>query len=368
MSRSESSGEVSKISEDAPLPPSLQPGSTQPLTAEPEPMQDDEEEEVNATLVEPSTKNVDARTRLLENYHHNRVCGLKDCNHGTFSPRGSSLISRSSTYGMSGGHGGRLADTIGEDGGPRDSSHGLFGDSITDIFTRGKSNSTTKWLADKHGVKSTTMMYLSYYIPSVKWIRQYQWSWFRGDLIAAFTMASFYIPMSLSYASNLGHIPPVNGLYSFVFNPLVYALLGTCPQMVVGPEAAGSLLLGSVVRSSIDRNGSGEDNNVLNAQIAGVVTTTAGAVILVAGLTRLGFLDSVLSRPFLRGFISAIGFVIFVDQAIPELGLDKLAKGAGVSHGSSAQKMVFLFQNLGKSHGLTAAVSWGSFAIIMVFR
>jgi MFS superfamily sulfate permease-like transporter len=213
------------------------------------------------------------------------------------------------------------------------------------------------------------LMYLSYYFPFIKWVGQYKWNWFQGDLIAAFTMASFYIPMSLSYASNLGHVPPVNGLYSFVFNPLIYAFLGSCPQMVVGPEAAGSLLVGSVVRSSIEKGTSGDENDELNAQIAGVVTAIAGSVIFAAGLARLGFLDSVLSRPFLRGFISAIGFVILVDQAIPELGLSEVARNAGdVAHGSSARKLMFLVQNIGQSHGLTAAVSVTSFVIIMIFR
>ena len=182
-------------------------------------------------------------------------------------------------------------------------------------------------------------------------------------------MASFYIPMSLSYASNLGHIPPINGLYSFVFNPLIYAVLGTCPQMVVGPEAAGSLLVGTVVRTSVDLGNSGDEDDIMNARIAGVVTGMAGAVILVAGLTRLGFLDSVLSRPFLRGFISAIGFVILVDQLIPEMGLSQRAKEVGgVSHGSTIDKMVFLLENVEHAHGLTCGVAFGSFAIIMVCR
>ena len=211
--------------------------------------------------------------------------------------------------------------------------------------------------------------YISYYIPITNWVSQYKWSFLKGDLIAALTMASFYIPMALSYASNLGHIPPINGLYSFVFNPLIYAFLGTCPQMVVGPEAAGSLLVGTVVRTSVDKGQSGEEDDVMNARIAGVVTGMAGAVIFVAGLTRLGFLDSVLSRPFLRGFISAIGFVIVVDQLIPEMGLTEVAKHAnGVSHGSSVDKLVFLVQNVSSAHGLTCAVAFGSFAIIMVCR
>lgn len=180
-------------------------------------------------------------------------------------------------------------------------------------------------------------------------------------------MASFYIPMSLSYAANLGHIPPINGLYSFVFNPMVYAMLGTSPQMVVGPEAAGSLLLGTVVKESVDRKHSEENDAVLNAQIAGVVTGMAGAVIFIAGLTRLGFLDSVLSRPFLRGFISAIGFVILVDQLIPELGLAEITK-LGVAHGSSVDKLVFVVRNLSSIHRLTFIVAAVSFVIIMTSR
>lgn len=191
---------------------------------------------------------------------------------------------------------------------------------------------------------------------------------FTGDLIAALTMASFYIPMSLSYASNLAHIPAINGLYAFAVNPIIYALLGTCPQMVVGPEAAGSLLTGNVVRDSISRGKSHDASEMLNAQIAGVVTGVAGAILLIAGGAGLGFLDNVLSRPFLRGFISAIGIVILIDQLIPELGLVKLAEASGVSHGSCIDKLVFLIRNIDKAHALTAGVSLGSFAVILICR
>ena len=179
-------------------------------------------------------------------------------------------------------------------------------------------------------------------------------------------MASFYLPMSLSYASNLAHAPPISGLYSFVFNPIIYAVLGSCPQMVVGPEAAGSLLVGQVIRTTIDKGATGDEDSMMHARVAGIVTSMAGAVIFIAGITRLGFLDSVLSRPFLRGFISAIGFVIFVDQLIPELGLTKKAKR--ISHGSSLNKLIFLIENIEQAHGLTAGVAFGSFAIIMFCR
>lgn len=213
----------------------------------------------------------------------------------------------------------------------------------------------------------TILRYLAYYVPVINWAQQYQWRYFTGDLVAAISMASFYIPMALSYASNLAHLPPIHGLYAFAINPLIYGILGSCPQMVVGPEAPGSLLTGEVVRENIKKGTTGDEDGQRNAEIAGIVTCMAGAFIFVAGLFRLGFLDNVLSRPFLRGFISAIGVVIFVDQLIPEMGLARLAADQ-VSHGSCLDKIVFLVMNVRQAHGLTCAVSFGSFFIIMFFR
>jgi len=139
--------------------------------------------------------------------------------------------------------------------------------------------------------------------------------------------------------------------------------------MVVGPEAAGSLLTGQVVRENISRGQQSDDDDMRSAQIAGVVTGLAGAIILLAGLCRLGFLDSVLSRPFLRGFISAIGIVIFVDQLVSEMGLDKLAThGGSAAHGSSLDKIIYIFNNARYAHALTCAVSLGAFSIVMTCR
>lgn len=181
-------------------------------------------------------------------------------------------------------------------------------------------------------------------------------------------MASFYLPMALSYAANLAHVPPIHGLYAFIINPFIYAVFGSCSQLVVGPEAAGSLMVGAAVKHAVDTGGGAEDNAHLHSRICGVITGMAGGMVLIAGLVRLGFLDGVLSRPFLRGFISAIGFVITVDQLIPELGLVELANKAGVSHGSSVDKIAFLVENLESVHRPTFAVAGISFVIIMVCR
>ncbi|KAK2609259.1 hypothetical protein QQS21_002194 [Conoideocrella luteorostrata] len=233
---------------------------------------------------------------------------------------------------------------------------------------RTKRMGQSRELAQLAGFRDTPLMYMAYYIPCLNWMQQYKWAYLKGDMVSAITIASFYLPMALSLAANLAHVPPIHGLYAFIFNPFIYALLGSCPQMVVGPEAAGSLLVGTVVQHSVDSGGSSEDNDVIHAQICGVVAGMAGATVLIAGVARLGFLDSVLSRPFLRGFISAIGFVIAVDQLIPELGLSDLAAKDGSSHGSTVEKIYFIMENIGEIHHLTFAISGISFLVIMIFR
>lgn len=209
--------------------------------------------------------------------------------------------------------------------------------------------------------------YLSYYMPCLNWLRQYKASYITGDLIAALTVASVYLPMVLSFADSLAHVPPINGLYAFVFNPLMYAIFGSSPALMVGPDATASLLVGTVVKRSADLvNGDGDP--VLQARVCGIIAGMTGATILAAGLARVGFLDSVFSRPFLRGFISAVGFVIFVEQLVPQAGLVEEAKRAGVSHGSSVEKLVFLARNLSDAHVLTATIAASTFVALMVLR
>ncbi|KAJ5155038.1 sulfate transporter [Penicillium coprophilum] len=309
------------------------------------------------------TSEPDARTRLLESYlQAGPACGERHCSHGTFSPQIGD-VGRQSYLGGSG-------DTSGYNG--HEAAGGAAGrprgvvdhpESVPDSETPSQMKSSFTF-----PITDTNKQYISYYIPFLNWIQQYHWSFLRGDLMAALTVASIYIPMALSLASNLAHAPPISGLYSFVIHPMIYAILGSCPLLVVGPEAAGSLLTGAIVKASVMKGISGEDDLTETALIVGVATAMSGGMILIAGLTRLGFLDNVLSRPFLRGFITAIGFVIFVDQLIPELGLAEHAKESGVSHGTSVEKLIFIIRNARECHGLTAIVSIVSFTVIMVFR
>ncbi|KAK4233985.1 ADP-ribosylglycohydrolase-domain-containing protein [Achaetomium macrosporum] len=291
------------------------------------------------------------------------------CIHGTFSPRPTSPSSIL-TDPLSASESEAEASSPGIDGilsGRSQRRHGSWKRQLASKM-RSKKMSTSRALAERHGIKDSALMYMSYYLPVLVWAREYNWSYFKGDFVAALTVAGMYVPMALSLADNLAHVPPLNGLYSFVFNPLVYALLGSSPAMIVGPEAAGSLLVGTVVKASVDRGHGADGDATMQARLCGIVSGMAGAMVFIAGVARLGFLDSVLSRPFLRGFISAIGVVVAVDQLIPELGLNRLANHAHINHASSVDKLAFIFKNLDKVHTLTFAVAATSFVIIMVCR
>ena len=54
---------------------------------------------------------------------------------------------------------------------------------------------------------------------------------------------------------------------------------------------------------------------------AGAITLLAGVFTLLLGLLRLGFVDSVFSRPVLSGFVCAVGMLLLLDQTPKILGL-----------------------------------------------
>ncbi|KAF2972497.1 hypothetical protein GQX73_g1045 [Xylaria multiplex] len=315
----------------------------------------------NSEPESPSLPDPDETTSLF--LHHRAHDG--PCNHGTFSPRavspplrhGHAESERTSLLGSDG------SATLGEFPPPGILRKALY------RMMKNKKMATSSALAERHGVEYSWSMFLSYYIPCLTWMRQYQWSWLTGDLTAAITMASMYLPMALSYAENLAHVAPISGLYAFVFNPIFYALLGSCPQMIVGPEAAGSLLVGSIVKTNVDDGEGNENDTVLQSKIAGVAVGLAGASVFIMGLSRFGFVDNVLSRPFLRGFISSIGIVILIDQLTPLLGLNKVATELpSVPHRSTVDKLVFIFTHLGQWHKLSGIIGIVSFVVVMVLR
>jgi MFS superfamily sulfate permease-like transporter len=137
-------------------------------------------------------------------------------------------------------------------------------------------------------------------------------------------------------------------------------------QMSVGPEATLSLLVGS---SIAQLNQGDEDSHVDPLAWACLMTIFVGIFTFLLGIFRLGFLDSLMSRALLRGFISGLGLVVALQQGIILLGLAKLSEHNGITEASSSiARFLFLIKNFQHSHVLTASVSAASVAFLTMAR
>ncbi|KAI9217693.1 sulfate transporter family-domain-containing protein [Blastocladiella britannica] len=192
-------------------------------------------------------------------------------------------------------------------------------------------NNTTNLLAAGNNSKWRRTVALAqararYYIPSLSWVPAYHRADWVHDALAGATVASVLIPQGLSYASTLAKLDPIVGLYTAAFPALIYAFLGTSRQMSVGPEALASILVGEAVSRNADWTLAPELAAAHRLQISGTLCLLVGLFTFLLGFFRFGFIDSVLSRPLLRGFITAVAIVIMVEQAPTLLGLHALPR------------------------------------------
>lgn len=150
--------------------------------------------------------------------------------------------------------------------------------------------------------------------PGLGELARYRWSDFRGDGMAGLSVAAVTIPVGMAYAQLAGFSPEV-GLYSAILPLLVYALLGSSPQMIVGPDAATSALVAATLLP-LATPGSEE----YRAQ-AMSLTLLAGLFGMIAGRLRFGFLADFLSLPILAGLMNGVAINIVVSQLGKVTGL-----------------------------------------------
>jgi sulfate permease, SulP family len=151
-------------------------------------------------------------------------------------------------------------------------------------------------------------------LPVLQWGRQYKRDTLVSDLVAALIVTIMLIPQSLAYALLAG-LPPEVGLYASVAPLLLYAVFGTSRVLAVGPVAVVSLMTAAAIG----------EHAVPGSQAYWAVAITlaflSGAMLLLMGLLRLGFLANFLSHPVISGFISASGLLIAASQIKTIMGV-----------------------------------------------
>ena len=140
-----------------------------------------------------------------------------------------------------------------------------------------------------------------------------------ADALAGITLAALGIPASLGYAKIAG-MPLVTGLYTLLLPMAVFAVLGSSRHLVVAADSATAAILAAAL------TGLAVVGSERYVRLAGLAALLAGLMLLVARLTRLGFLANFLSRTVLVGFLTGVGIQVAAGQLPDMLGVTVAGK------------------------------------------
>ncbi|MCM2063957.1 SulP family inorganic anion transporter [Pseudomonas aeruginosa] len=163
-------------------------------------------------------------------------------------------------------------------------------------------------------------MPLARWVPGLDSLLHYRRAWFRPDVQAGLSVAAIQIPTAIAYAQIAG-FPPQVGLYACILPMLIYALIGSSRQLMVGPDAATA----AMGAPPITPLAAGDPQRLVDLSM--IVAIMVGLFSIVAGLARAGFIASFLSRPILVGYLNGIGLSLLVGQLGKLFGYEAATSG-----------------------------------------
>src|SRR4051812_16294872 len=157
-----------------------------------------------------------------------------------------------------------------------------------------------------------TVPVLERWVPGIRLARSYRRSWARADIVAGVVLAAILVPQGMAYAELAG-LPPVTGLYTTIACLVAYALFGPSRVLVLGPDSSVSPLILAAIAPLV----AGGDAATTIA-LAGMLALLVGAVEIVLGIAKLGFVADLLSREVQAGYMNGLAVTIIVSQ-LPKL-------------------------------------------------
>ncbi|MBD2260318.1 solute carrier family 26 protein [Pseudanabaena sp. FACHB-2040] len=151
-------------------------------------------------------------------------------------------------------------------------------------------------------------------MPGLRPLLHYKPAWLRGDILAGVTVAAYLIPQCMAYGELAG-VGPVAGLWAILPPMVVYGLLGSSPQLSVGPESTTAVMTAAAVAPLAAAGGS-------YSAIAALLAILVGLVCLVGYVARLGFLANLLSKPILIGYMAGVALIMIASQLGKISGID----------------------------------------------
>ena len=192
------------------------------------------------------------------------------------------------------------------------------------------------------------------YVPITAWLPIYQRGDLRFDLIGGVSSWAVMVPVALAYAGLAG-MPAETGLVTAMAAMATYAVFGTSRYLRVTASSTMAIMSASVVGPLAV--GDPAAFIALSSALALVV----GALLISAGLLRLGFLADFLAKPVVTGFVIGLAITIVVGQLPKLLGLPPAS-------GSIFDQLEHIVVSLPYADRTVAALGIASLLVILVLK
>ena len=173
-----------------------------------------------------------------------------------------------------------------------------------------------------------------------------------SELAAGVTLTAITIPEQMATAKLAGFAPQV-GFYAFIGATIGFAALGASRLLTAGADStitpifAGSLAVLAAGSAS------------LHASAAITLALIVGAMLVVGGLLKLGWIANLLSRPVVTGFLAGIAVHITVSQLPSFFGIAQVG-------GDLVTQVESIARNFSAINPFTAAIGAGVLAAVIV--
>jgi sulfate permease, SulP family len=189
-------------------------------------------------------------------------------------------------------------------------------------------------------------------LPALTWLRAYDQSWLRGDVIAAITLAAYLLPAALGDAS-LANLPPQAGLYACLFGGLCFWLFCSSRHTAISVTSAISLLIGSSIGEI-----AGGDTTRFGALAAGTALLVA-AIAFVAWLAKAGVIVNFISESVMTGFKCGVALFLASTQ-LPKLF------GFHGEHGSFWVNSGYFLKHLAETNSTSLLIGGIALAVLIL--
>src|SRR5499427_1177327 len=194
--------------------------------------------------------------------------------------------------------------------------------------------------------------FLARLIPAFNWLRAYDRTWLRGDVIAGITLAAYLLPAGLGDAS-LANLPPEAGLYACLFSGLVFWLFCSSRHTAITVTSAISVLVGA----SLGELAGGDASRFW--ALASCTALIVGVLSFVAWLAKAGVIVNFISESVLVGFKCGIALFIASTQ------LPKLFGFKG-SHGDFWERSGYFLSHLGDTNSASLLLGVSTLILLLL--